>query len=637
MLQKMGDSLKGKKIVAYLLLIPLALVFAIWGATGIVDMNIAGNAAYAAKVNGTEISSDSVREAWSDQQARWQQQFGGDIPEETRKLLQDNLIETFVRRALISERASEGGYRVDAARLREAIEAEPAFQVDGKYNEQLALARLAQVGLTPDRYRSDVRRDLQNAELERALVISDFATQGELTRRFSLEDEQREIAWLLLPADRYSAAVVTDDAAVTAYYEQNKAQWTSPESVQLQYAELRADQVAATVTVTDADLQDLYAQNRDNYVTPERRRSRHILIPVEGGNEAAARKQAETVLAEVRAGKDFSALAQQYSKDSGSAKQGGDLGWSDKSAFVGPFADKLFAMKEGETSDLVKTEFGFHIIRLDGVQPSKVQTFEEARLQLEDTVRRDKVADVFGEKQEQVQRRLESPGADLAAIAQELGLTLGAVPQYLRGTGGAPLGADPALDEVVFSDSVLNLRRIGGPVALGEDRFVIVKVTEHRKAAPRPLAEVRDEVVAALRKQKATEAARAAAEAALARVRAGEALNEVARAYGVTAESPRFVGRGDPSVSAKVLEAAFAARRPAPGKPVAEAVTLDRDGGAAVLLLTQARVAPQTDNSALRTQRIQQAAQQAGRSDAAAYVLELRRQADVEKSPNAFE
>jgi peptidyl-prolyl cis-trans isomerase D len=637
MLQKMGDSLKGKKIVAYLLLIPLALVFAIWGATGIVDMNIAGTSAYAVKVNGTEVSADSVREAWSDQQARWQQQFGGDIPEETRKVLQDNLLETFVRRALISERSTEAGYRVDAARLREAIEQETAFQVDGKYNEQLALARLAQVGLTPDRYRADVRRDLQNAELERALVISDFATQGELTRRFSLEDEQRELAWLLLPAERYTAAVVTDDAAVNAFYEKNKTLWTSPESVRLQYAELRADQVAATITVTDADLQDLYAQNREIYVTPERRRSRHILISIDGGNEAAARKQAESVLVEVKAGKDFAAAAQQYSKDSGSASQGGDLGWSDKSAFVGPFAEALFAMKEGETSGLVKTEFGFHIIRLEGIQASKVQTFEEARPQLEDTVRRDKVADIFGEKQEQVERRLESASADLAAIATEIGLTVGDVPQYLRGAGGAPLGADPALDEVVFSDSVLNLRRVGGPVALGEDRFVIVKVLEHRKAAPRPLAEVREAVVEALRKQKASEAARAAADAALARVRAGEALPEVARAFGVSAEAPRFVGRGDPSVSAKVLEAAFAARRPQPGKPVVEVVSLDQDAGAAVVVLTQAKVAPQIDNTQLRAQRIQQAAQQAGRSDAAAYVQELRRQAKVEKNPTAFE
>lgn len=637
MLQKMGDSLKGKKIIAYLLLIPLALVFAIWGATGIVDMNVAGTNAYAAKVNGNEVSADAVREAWSDQQARWQQQFGGDIPEETRKVLQQNLLETFVRRALISERTSEAGYRVDATRLREAIEQETAFQVDGKYNEQLALARLAQVGMTPDSYRADIRRDLQNAELERSLVISDFATQGELTRRFSLEDEQRELAWLVLPADRYSATVVTDDAAVNAYYAQNQALWTSPESVRLQYAELRADQVAATVTVTEADLQDLYAQNREIYVTPERRRSRHILIPIDGGNEAAARKQADTVLAEVKGGKDFAALAQQYSKDAGSASQGGDLGWSDKSAFVGPFAEALFGMKEGETSELVKTEFGFHIIRLEGIQPSKVQTFEEARLQLEDTVRRDKVADIFGEKQEQVERRLESASADLAPIAAEIGLTVGEVPQYLRGAGGAPLGADPAIDEVVFSDSVLNLRRVGGPVALGEDRFVIVKVLEHRKAAPKPLAEVREAVVAALRKQKASEAARAAADAALARVRAGESLAEVARAYGVTAESPRFVGRGDPSVSAKVLDAAFAARRPQAGKPIVEAVSLDQDGGAAVLVLSQARVTPQTDNAQLRTQRIQQAAQQAGRSDAAAYVLELRRKAKVETNPTAFE
>jgi peptidyl-prolyl cis-trans isomerase D len=372
--------------------------------------------------------------------------------------------------------------------------------------------------------------------------------------------------------------------------------------VRLQYAELRADQVAATITVTEADCRISTPRTARSMSRRSAARSRHILIPIDGANEAAARTQAETVLAEVKAGKDFAALAQQFSKDSGSANQGGDLGWSDKSAFVGPFAEALFAMKEGETSGLVKTEFGFHIIRLEGIQPSKVQTFEEARLQLEDTVRRDKVADIFGEKQEQVERRLESANADLAAIAAEVGLSLGEVPEYLRGAGGAPLGADPAIDEVVFSDSVLNLRRIGGPVALGEDRFVVVKVLEHRKAAPKPLAEVRTAVVEALRRQKASEAARAAADAALARVRAGEGLPEVARAFGVSAEAPRFVGRGDPSVSAKVLEAAFAARRPQAGKPVVEAVALDQDAGAAVLVLTQARVAPQTDNTQLRQQ-----------------------------------
>lgn len=636
MLQKIGDSLKGKKLVAYIVLIPIAFIFAVWGAAGIVQMDFFGQPNYAAKVNGEPIPLAQVSDAWREQQSRFQQQFGSEIPAETRRLLQDNLLESFIRQQLVSDRARASGYRVDAQRLRAAIEQEPAFQLDGKYNEQLALARLAQVGLTAERYRADVRRDLQNAELERALVISDFATPQELSRRFALEDEQREVRWAVVPAARYLGSVSLDEAAIAAFYEQNSARWIRPEAVRLRYAELRADQVAASVVVTEADLQDLYAQNRDRYSVPEKRRARHILIPIEGGNEAAARKQAEAVLAEVRAGKDFSALARQYSKDSGSAAQGGDLGWADRQAFVGPFADALFAMQPGATSDLVKTEFGFHIIRLDGIEPAKVQAFEEARLDLEDAVRRDKLADLFGEKQEEVQRRVERPGADLDAIAKDLGLTVGEVPEFVRGSGGAPFGADRGLQEVVFGDAVLNLRRIGGPVPIGEDRFVIVKVLEHRKAAPKPLAEVRDEVVAALRQQRAAEAARAAAEAARARLEAGESLESVARALGVTAEPARFVGRGDPSAPAELIEAAFAARRPQAGKPVWQAVTLDQDGGAALLAVTQARLEPQTGNAQLRAQRISEAAQRAGRADAAAYVLEMRRKAKVKINRATF-
>lgn len=636
MLQKIGDSLKGRKLVAYIVLVPIAFIFAVWGAAGIVEMDFFGPPNYAAKVNGEPISLERVAEAWSEQQSRFLQQFGGEIPAATKKSLQDNLIESFIRQQLVSERAREAGYRVDGQRLRQAIEQEPAFQLDGKYNEQLALARLAQVGLTAERYRADVRRDLQNAELERALVISDFATPQEISRRFALEDEQRELRWALLPAARHLAGIAVDDAVVAEYYERNASRWMRPELVRLRYAELRADQLAGQVVVTEADLQDLYAQNRDRYVVPEKRRARHILITVEGGNEAAARKQAEAVLAEVRAGKDFSALAGQYSRDSGSAAQGGDLGWSDRQAFVGPFADALFAMKQGETSDLVRTEFGFHIIRLDGIEPAKVQTFEEARSDLEDAVRRDKLADLFGEKQEEVQRRIERGGADLDAIARDLGLTVGEVPEFVRGSGGEPLGADRGLEEIVYGDAVLNLRRIGGPVPLGEDRFVIVKVLEHRKASPRPLAEVRDEVIAAVRQERAAAAARAAADAELRRLEAGESLDAVAKTLGVTAEPARFVSRGDPSVPAELLEAAFASRRPPAGKPVVQAVTLDQDRGAALMVMTQTRVAPQTDDSERRAQRLTEAARRTGRADAAAYVLEMRRKARVKLNPQTF-
>ncbi len=638
MLQKIGDSLKGKKSLAYVILIPLVLVFAVWGAAGIVNLDFFTGASWAAKVDGTEIPVNRVSDAWREQQSQWQQRFGVEIPEKERTTLQDALLEQFVRETLIQERTKSLGYRVGSARVEEYIRNEPAFQLDGKYNEQLALARLAQIGVSADAFRAEIRGNLQNAELQRALQVSDFRTPLEVERAFRIEDEQREVRYALLPPEKFAAAVVVDDAAVQAYYDKNQARYQTTETVRLQYAELRLEQIAAQVTVAEADLQDLYAKNRDRYVDPEKRRPSHILVNIEPGKEAEALKQAEAIAAEARQpGADFAILARKYSKDAGSAAQGGDLGWSERSAFVGPFSDAVFAMKEGELRGPVKTEFGFHVIRLDGIQPSRSKSYDEARGELEAELRRDRAADLFGEREEQAQRKLEEPGADLAKIAKDLSLGTGEVAEFARGAGGAPLGSDKGLEELVFGDAVLNQRRIGGPLALGEDRFVLVKVLDHRKPLPKPLAEVRNDVVAALRAKQGAGAARSAAAAAVKRIEAGEAFDVVARESGLTAEPARFIGRADPSIPAQLSRLAFTLPRPQ-GRPLVRAVPLET-GGAAVLQLSQARsVPPEASGDAQqRGQRIVQAAARSGSGDVVSYVGELRRRADVKKNVKAFE
>jgi peptidyl-prolyl cis-trans isomerase D len=638
MLQKIGDSLKGKKAFAYVILVPLVLVFAVWGAAGVVDLEFFSGAGWAAKVDGKEIPVERVSDAWREQQSQWQQRFGAEIPEKERAMLQDALLEQFVRETLIQERTQDLGYRVGTSRVEEYIRNEPAFQLEGKYNENLALARLAQIGVSTEAFRAEIRSNLQNAELQRALQVSEFRTPLEIERAFRIEDEQREVRYALLPVEKYAAAVTVDDAAIQAYYDKNLARFQTPETVRLQYAELRLDQVAAKVTVAETDLQDVYAKNRDRYVDPEKRRPSHILVSIEAGKEAEALKQAEAILAEARQpGADFAALARKYSKDAGSAAQGGDLGWSERSAFVGPFADAVFAMQQGELRGPVKTEFGYHVIRLDGIQPSHVKTYDEARAELEAEYRRDRAADLFGEREEQVQRKLEEPNADLAKIAADLDLATGEVAEFGRGSGGAPLGTDAALEELVFSDAVLNQRRIGGPVALGDDRFVVVKVLDHRKPEAKPLADVRADVVAALRAERGAEAARTAAEAAAKRIEAGEPFDAVAREAGLTAEPARFVGRADPSIPAQLGRVAFTLPRPQ-GKPLVRAVPLE-SGGAAVLMLTQARFVAPADSGdpQQRAQRVLQAAARSGSGDVAAYVSELRRQADVEKNAKAFE
>ena len=627
MLQKIGDSLKGKKILPWLILVPLALVFAVWGATGMVSMDFFGNQTWAAKVNGQRIELAQANDAWRNEQSRWQQQFGTDIPETQRAELQDGVLERLIRAQLIGERSREAGYRVSGERVRQEIEGEPAFQVDGKYSETLALARLAQVGISADQFRNDIRTGLQNAELERGLGLSEFMTPTEIGRRLAIEDEQREARIAVLPLERFRGAA-PDEAALTAWYAKNGKQFETPESVVLDYAEGSLAQLEAAVTVTEDDLQGFYASNKDRFIAPERRQARHILLKTE--------QEANAVLGRLKAGEDFATLAKSLSQDTGSKEAGGDLGLSERGAFVKPFADAVFTMAQGETRGPIKTDFGFHVIRLDGIAAGGTRAFAEVRSELEQELRRERSADRFGEIQEQAQRRAEQPGADLAAIAKDLGLTTGEVKDFRRGTGGEPLGVDPALEAAVFSDKLLGQRRISDPIGLGDERFVIVKVRAHTKAAIPPLASVRDKVVAAVQRDGASAAARAAAEAAAARVDGAAAFDSVARGLGVSAEAARFVDRRDPAIPAAVREALFAMPRPVGGRPVTRAVPLP-DGGYALVSLSQTRSVPSAGDAAARSIRAQQLVNQQAQGTIGAYIEELRRSAKVEKNARAFQ
>lgn len=627
MLQKIGDSLKGKKTLAWLILIPLAIVFAIWGATGAVTLDFVGPKRYAAKVDGSEIPLRDASRLWQTQQSEWAEQFGADIPEDLKPSLQDGIIERLIRSELINARTREAGYRVDGGRVQGNIRTEVAFQVDGQYNETLALARLAQLGITTDQYRADVRRVLQSEELQRALFAAEFLTTTEIGRRIALEDEQREVRYAIFPVTQYRASLRLSDAELEVWYKKNSQRFLTPESVRLQFAESSIADISGQVVVAESDLLDLYAKNKDRYVDPERRRVRHILL--------ATKKEANDVLAQLKGGSDFAALAMRLSKDTGSASSGGDLGFSEKSAFVVPFAEAVFAMKEGELRGPVKTEFGFHVVRLEAMQAGRNKTFTEVRADLEEEYRRGRIADLFGEKQDAVQQRLEQAGADLAVIAKDLGLKLGESATFLRGAGSPELKGSPELDALVFGDSVLNQRRIGGPVALGDDRFVVVKVLEHRKPAVPPLATVRVKVLEAATNERATEEARKAAESVVKIMGEGGSFDQLAKGLGATPNVARFIDRRDPAVPAEVRKAAFDVARPAAGRTSSKAVVTSE--GAAVVVVSQTRVLPAKGDAAVRAARGQELARRQALGSLAAYVEDMREKAKVTKNPQAFQ
>jgi peptidyl-prolyl cis-trans isomerase D len=630
MLQRIRDRLHGT--FAYVVLGPIVLVFVAWGAYGIVNLSV-GGANYAAEADGGKVSLEEARNAWLQQQAQWQQRLGGaELPPPLRTQLQDQVLEGLVRNTLLTQRTHELGYRVGHDDLVEAIKNEPAFQVGGEYSAEAAKARLAAAGISLDTFQEELRQQLVRTQLEGGIRVSDFLTPAELARLTDLEDQEREVRFFVLPGERFKPATPVDDAAVQAYYKAHQAQFMTPESAHLQYAELRLEALAAQVTVSDAELRAAYDKEKSRFETPEKRHAHHILIT--GKDDAAARKQAEDVLAQAKAGKDFAALAQQYSQDPGSAKNGGDLGWAERGSFVAPFADALFGMSIGQITGPVKTQFGYHIIRLDEIQAGKGKSFEEARAELDAQLRRNRATDRFGEIQEQLQSRVGDPGADLDALAGQYKLQQGDVPVFLKGPGAAPLGAAPALQELVFGEPPLAVGHLGGPALLGDDALVIVKMIEHRKPALKPLGEVRETIVTAIGKQRAKDATLAAAQAARTRLEGGADFGAVAAQLGVPADPAHFVSRKDPSTPAPVRDAVFAAPAPA-GKPVYRALALDNDA-AAVVAVTRIRTAPTHDSQAQNERALQQA-RAAGVGDVMAYIDEVRRTATVRKNPKAFE
>ena len=346
MLQRIGDALKGqegsskRKWITYLFVGTLSVVFAAWGAYGIVNLSF-GSPNYAAEVggnllsSGTKIGIEEVRNAWQQEQSRWQQQLGGaELPPQLRTKLQDEVLEGRIREALLAERTEDFGYRVSHQDVVDAIKNTRAFQIGGQYSADAAREALLRAGFTPEAYQEYLAKELRRTRLENGIHGSEFLTPTEYQRLRELEDQERELRWLTIPADKFPAPPA-DEAAVKAYYQAHQAEFLTPESAHIQYAQLRLDALESETVVSDADLRAEYDKQKDRLTVPEKRHAQHILIS--GKDDATALKEAQDVLAEAKAGKDFAGLARQYSKDPGSARNGGDLGWADRNTFVPPF------------------------------------------------------------------------------------------------------------------------------------------------------------------------------------------------------------------------------------------------------------------------------------------------------------
>jgi peptidyl-prolyl cis-trans isomerase D len=631
MLQTIRDKTAGW--IAGIFLGAITIVFVFWG----IDFQ-SGSDSFAAKVDGERIPVETVRRAWQQRQSQLQQMLRNELPPDMAKAQQNALLDQYIQQTLLTKRANDLGYKVSDEALAKRVMEIPQFQVDGKFSTDRYNALLRSNGLTETRFEADLQTEIMVEQLQTGVVESSFALPYELERRYALEKQQREIDYALVATSDFLPTVTVTDEQIQKYYEQNSSQFLTTETVDLQYVELTRQQAESAVSVTEQALKEHYEQIKDRFQTNERRHGRHILITATDGlDDAAAQKKAQELTDKAKAGADFAQLAKENSKDPGSAPQGGDLGMAERDVFVPPFADALFSMQPGEIRGPVKTQFGYHVLKLENIEAGHQQTFDEARAEVEAEFRKDKAQSSFYDESQKLGDTAFQALTELDSVAKKMNLQLREIKGFTR-EGGGELGADPEVIKAAFSEDVLERRQNSPVVAVGEDKAVVLRIAAHKPAEPRPLAEVRSQIENRLRAQAARDAAAAKGAEAVARLQKGETWEALA-ASGVKPVGKRLVTRDDSIAPRPVLNAAFAASKSqiSEEKPFVQGVTTD-DGNYAVLAVTQVRNAdPTAEQEAQRTARKTQIANRLGSEELTAYVEEAERKADIVRNDKVFE
>jgi len=633
MLQTIHDKISGW--FAYVMLGAIGLVFIFWGINWTLS---APN--WAAKVNGVEIPSNEVRAAYQRRLAELQRQRGdAPVDEAQRNALKREVLDDYVRSEALVTREDDLGYRVSDEEVLAALAQIPALQTNGKFDLNHAIAVLRSQGRSVAEIEGYLRHDLKLRQLDTALDTSSFATRSEIEHIRGLMRQQRELSWFTLAADKYAAGATPDEAALKAYYEAHKGEYMTPETVNLRYVEVSLDELAQKVSVDEAKLRAYYEEQKSKtpelYVQPEKRKLRHILLQVANAkDDAAVKAKAEALAKRAQAGEDFAKLAESNSQDPGSASKGGDLGWSERKAYVPEFASAAFAMKEGEISAPVKTQFGYHIIKVEGIQPPTTKTFEEARADLETEYRRSEAERLFNEAQDRLADAALQSGTDLESAARKADLTVHEIPDFSRTEGGGALGKAPAVIAAAFSQDVLD-GHLSSMVEVAKGRGVVLQASDHKLPAQKPLEAVREQVIAAWRKQRGAQLAAAAAADAVKALQGGEAWDAVAHSLGQTPPAAKFVSRSDAAVPISVRRDAFDAPKPA-GKPVYASVALG-NGDTAVLALTAVREDPSQSSPLQDAQLKRELAQEVALNEAQAYATAARADAKVQTNPQVLD
>lgn len=519
-----------KRISQFLLLIFIVPSFVFVGVSGYSSYGDKENVV--AKVAGYSITQEEWDGAQRRQVDRMRKVMGArfdakifESPEFKDEVL-NNLI---AQRALAAEVGRQHMSVSDQVLQQSILSIPELIKPDGTFDKERYKSLLASQGLTEAGYDAALRHDLTMQQIRSGIQSSAFIPKTVATRISDLAAQVRDVQPMLIKSSDYLSKVVVTDDMLKDFYNKNWARFEMPEQMKAEYVVLTTAAVAASISVSDTDVKSYYEQNTQRYATKEKRRASHILIKVakdaSDADKVAAKEKAESILKQVRKKpSDFSRLAKKHSQDSGSAVKGGDLNYFGRGMMVKPFDNEVFKLKKGEISNLVVTDFGYHLIMLTGIKPSVVKPLKEVKAEIATAIKRQLVSKKFAAAAEIFTNMVYEQSDSLKPVAEELKLEIKTVSGLQRevnsNAAGAPYNKDKFL-RALFSDEVTKNELNSEAIEISPNVLIAGRVLEYTPKKVRPFKEVKPVIEKVVKFDKATTLATRAGEAKLAKLQQG--------------------------------------------------------------------------------------------------------------------
>jgi peptidyl-prolyl cis-trans isomerase D len=539
-----------------------------------------------AEVNGVKISQTEYSRAFQNERNRLEQQFGeyfAQISADPNYMAQirQGVIDRLVQQELQTQLAAELGLRVSDESIKKTILELPYFQVGEKFNNDRYLQVIRQMNFQPDAFREYLRKDMTRSQLVSAVAGTDFALDSELNSAIALQQQTRSIDYLVIDKETLANDITISDQEISDYYELNASQFLSAEMVAVDYIELNASDINVE-SVSEDDVKAYYEQNKAQYIEPEKRRVSHILID-NSEDDDAAKEKAESLLAQLDGGADFAELAESSSDDIVSGEIGGDLEWIERDVMDPAFEDATFALaKVGDYSEVVASEFGYHIIKLTDLQPEQIKAFDSVKADLRAELEQSEKVDAYYEKQTEMGALAFEISDRLDDAAEAAGIEVKTTPLLARNALPEPLN-NPAVVSALFSVELLEDKVNSEVIELGDEHAIVVRVKEHQPAATKSLEAVQAEIKTQLVREKSSELAKQKARTLYAQIESGTSLTDLATQEGLTIKQEPQLARQSYTVSPAIVTHAFKMAHPNE-VPITDIVDLNNGDSAIVAL-----------------------------------------------------